>query len=163
MKKLLFRLVFLTILLFVADTVTSQDNLYKRDKRFKPNSIHLNPGTGFPLALYISGFVNYDRILKENLFQSKIHVFGRASFGGIVNWTDESIISLLQAGFFTGNKNSHFEFALGGMYMNTLPNRSRILPSGQLGYRYQKPNGAFVFRSGAGFPELIYLGMGFSF
>lgn len=36
-------------------------------------------------------------------------------------------------------------------------------PAGSIGYRYQKPGGYFVFRTGIGFPEIFYLSLGVAF
>ncbi|MFT6149445.1 MAG: hypothetical protein ACJAUH_002137 [Saprospiraceae bacterium] len=38
-----------------------------------------------------------------------------------------------------------------------------LYPSGTLDYRYQKSNDRFVFRTGAGFPDIIYLSLGVAF
>ena len=151
------------VFLLLANSSVSQYKSVTNKQHFKPNTIHLNPGTGIPIALYVSGFINYDRILKEKLFHRNINLFARASIGGTINWTDESIAALLQTGLFTGNKKSHFEIALGGLYLYTFHNASVFSPSGQIGYRYQKPQGSFVFRSGIGFPELFYIGLGVAF
>lgn len=49
---------------------------------------------------------------------------------------------------------------------NPKPPRSeyqQILPAITIGYRYQKSTGGFLFRTGIGFPEIIYIGLGSSF
>jgi hypothetical protein len=37
------------------------------------------------------------------------------------------------------------------------------LPSGNIGYRFQKPDSNFIFRTGIGWPEALYIGVGVSF
>jgi hypothetical protein len=39
----------------------------------------------------------------------------------------------------------------------------RINPAGNIGYRYQKTNGHFMFRAGLGLPEALYVGIGVVF
>jgi hypothetical protein len=38
-----------------------------------------------------------------------------------------------------------------------------FLPAGFMGYRFQKQNGNVIFRSGFGYPELLYVGVGIAF
>ena len=42
-------------------------------------------------------------------------------------------------------------------------NHTTITPAANIGYRYQKPSGGFVFRTGIGFPDGVYLSLGFAF
>ncbi|MGJ8661126.1 MAG: hypothetical protein ACSHXL_03745 [Bacteroidota bacterium] len=44
-----------------------------------------------------------------------------------------------------------------------MKNSKRIFPSVSVGYRSQKPQKNYVFRTGIGWPEAIYVGWGFSF
>ena len=41
--------------------------------------------------------------------------------------------------------------------------KTLIIPAGAIGYRFQKPGGKFVFRTGIGFPESLYLSLGLCF
>ncbi len=46
----------------------------------------------------------------------------------------------------------------------TMPKRAEYfipIPSGSVGYRFQKPEGGLMFRIGVGFPEVVYLGVGY--
>ena len=38
-----------------------------------------------------------------------------------------------------------------------------ILPAFGIGYRFQKPTGGIIFRTGISLPEAIYLSLGYSF
>ena len=42
-------------------------------------------------------------------------------------------------------------------------NNSTILPVISTGYRFQKPKGGLVFRTGIGYPEGVYLSLGYAF
>ena len=67
------------------------------------------------------------------------------------------------------NKQKHFEasFGLGldqSRYLHSTGFRYiEFAPIFNIGYRFQVPDESYVFRSGIGFPELIYLGFGMSF
>lgn len=84
----------------------------------------------------------------------------------------------------TGKNNGHFEFNIGVASLLDLeeydrdyeayiegwttsePHKSdyrKITPSVGAGYRFQKPDGKFVFRTGYAFPEFVYLSVGFCF
>lgn len=64
----------------------------------------------------------------------------------------------------TGAKNSHMEVGLGFTILNdNYYNDNSLYPAGNVGYRFQKAGGHFVFRAGAGFPETTYLSFGVSF
>lgn len=39
----------------------------------------------------------------------------------------------------------------------------KLYPAGTFGYRYHKPDGILMFRTGVGFPEIAYLGIGLAF
>ena len=92
----------------------------------------------------------------------------------------------LSATALTGSKNNHFEMNLGASSFfdrlnydigvsNSMiivggsgitPPKSDyrfIRPTGAIGYRFQKPGGHFVFRTGIGFPDVVYLSLGFCF
>ena len=71
----------------------------------------------------------------------------------------------------TGKRNSHFELS-GGAYIKFLHyqisntesvSETSTKPSLTIGYRYQKPKGGFMFRTGFSIPETIYVGLGYSF
>ncbi|GEM_PF-2316273 len=42
-------------------------------------------------------------------------------------------------------------------------NLSSVYPAAAIGYRYQKPKGGFVFRTGLGWVDGIYLSFGSAF
>ena len=58
----------------------------------------------------------------------------------------------------TGPNNHHLEFNLGLTYMSDVS--STVTPLATVGYRYQKPNGHFLFRIGGGWPENVFLSLG---
>jgi hypothetical protein len=79
-------------------------------------------------------------------------------------WNFTSTLSTL-----IGRKSSHMEIGGGVLYTYNLYYkkfqpliRDRHL-AGNLGFRYQKPGGNFLFRTGIGWPEFTYLSFGICF
>ncbi len=51
-------------------------------------------------------------------------------------------------------------------HMEPTPEKSnyvRLSPVGSLGYRFQKPEGGILFRTGLGYPEGVFIGIGVGF
>jgi hypothetical protein len=68
----------------------------------------------------------------------------------------------LEGGHILGRWNSHFEMAL-GIHIDVTGSTELFPVGGLLAYRYQKPQGSFVFRTGMGFPNAIFISLGFCF
>ena len=92
------------------------------------------------------------------------HIFSLGLGGGYI-WTESgNLISLGYKGI-AGNKNNHLDFQLCiGALTSISEGNPRILtyPLIGLGYRYQKPSGKFMFRSGISTAGLS-LGLGYFF
>ena len=122
------------------------------------NVIHGSLGVG-PV---ISATAFYEHIFLQPASR-KMAVYARGGFGGMaVLLADNSRYVLIQGGIITGRKSSHFEAALGAVYLfdNDLEGYA---PALSVGYRLQKPGSHFMFRTGLGFPEDVYVGIGVSF
>jgi len=80
---------------------------------------------------------------------------------------DRHFMPSVRLGLITGKKiKHHFEVMGGGGLLYTRPigkSAGMIWPAFNLGYRYQVPEQGFVFRTGVGFPEFLYVGFGISF
>ena len=124
---------------------TSQQEMEPRK-----NSIHLIPGTG---VFWVTGTLAYERRLQKRTFL-------RAG-AGIVEGNDSGQHLFVQYGFILGAKNHHFEISVGpALIISDL----RSIPfSGAAGYRFQKPDGWFVFKAGAAWPEMYFLSFGVAF
>ena len=107
-----------------------------------------------------------------NISNSK---FFRVDFFGASNTSLFSIRGGLLTGY---DKRNHFEANIGLGLANVVEeaysgfygsggssgsNYRAIYPVGNIGYRFQVPNKNFVFRTGVGFPELLYVGFGVAF
>jgi hypothetical protein len=83
----------------------------------------------------------------------------RLGFGFQGNLGGEGNVFLGGVNMLTGSKNSHFEVGLGWMALID----EASLPLLSAGYRFQKPGGRFVFRTGVGFIEGLYCSLGTAF
>jgi hypothetical protein len=68
----------------------------------------------------------------------------------------------IEGGVLIGRRNSYFEFT-GGWHYGISEWYDFIPVGGSAGYRFQKPGGHFIFRTGIGYTEGIYAGIGLSF
>lgn len=138
--------------------------------QLKKNSIFGNVGILPVVAASIS--ISYDRSLFST--QNKTDYRAKLSIGFMGALGDTYSYQSLAAGLLTGKRNSHFElFGGAALYQYTpvklpggiLPEDSSIgiFPVGNIGYRYQKPDGGFIFRAGVGFPDMGYVGLGVAF
>lgn len=123
----------------------------------KNNIIHISVGT--PLA---NGTVFYDRIIYQNSEKGNVAIFARAGYGMYSNWAVVGQSWLLQTGFFLGGEYANFEFSMGAMTEDKYSDKFLRL-SGSAGLRLQRPGGKMMFRCGLGYPEAIYVGLGFCF
>lgn len=63
-----------------------------------------------------------------------------------------------------GRKTSHPEFNLGIKYIIDKAGKDNtLLPLLYAGYRYENPEGRFIFRIGIAFPSIFNLGIGYKF
>lgn len=161
----------ISIILFLLICLNSigQDNNQK--KEFTNNTIYITAGTVIAAG---GANINYERnILRvDNGFLSSLWV--KAGGGVWFNWEDSGSQYSVSAIGLSGRKNNHFEYSLGvtGLYngfsynlgnvdyiagrRSTEPTKweyTDIWPIASLGYRYQKPNGHFVFRTGFVIPQ----------
>ncbi len=166
----------LIFLLFLAGSspVFSQEveeNPYSAETHLKKNSVFGNLGIMVPLVAG-SASISYDRSIfntqDDTDIRGKISIGYLSVFGGPYNFQSLTI------GLLTGKRNNHFELFAGAALNQHSPSSSPgdtfqekssigIFPAGNIGYRFQKPGGWFIFRTGIGFPDLGYLGFGVAF
>lgn len=114
------------------------------------------------LALYADMTFSYERIL---VAEDKFQIGGQIGLGGYAVWGAGGYKVSPRAVMLVGGGNSHLETTLGTNFfvLGDLEGYKPFIPAGSIGYRYQKPDGGFVFRSAVGFREFIQLGIGYSF
>lgn len=151
--------------------VTAQSDLSKNDIKYK-NSIQASAGM---IPFWGAAQVSYERILVN--YNSKIiYAFGLgATYGTWFEWTGGGPYVAISAKTLLFRGNHHFEATIGQSALietkhededenNKNPWEApyfRATISG--GYRYQKPDGRLIIRTGIGYPEAIYLGVGLAF
>lgn len=144
------------------DLIYANSDLYPQLELIEPetlfNAIYGSIGIG-GIATYM-GY--YERILGEKNKNTHLATFLRVGYGGYTQLGVGGPIFLAEAGFITGAQNAHFEGALG---INSFisGDLQGITPAGSIGYRWQKTGRNFIFRTGAGYPEALYIGLGLSF
>lgn len=135
-----------------------QDSMKVSEKLYPKNVIHGSVGT---LLIGFTASVFYDRILSESENGSKFSTFMRLGYQENIFLFTQGRAFTLEGGMLTGRNFGHFEAALGISYLQNGVDFFR--PAFSVGYRGQQPNGNFMFRTGLGFPELAYFGIGLAF
>ena len=162
MKQNLTKIAFTFYLIFLlgnsmnSQTTSSDNNI----KLLKKNIFHVSLA---PDVAYNAVHVFYDRIIYE---KNNIAVFARVGYGG---WhtllVTRGTIAVGQGGILIGSQNGRFEAAIGLGYMKQTEYSSehnKTVPAINIGYRSQKRDKHFVFRTGIGYPEGIYAGFGYA-
>ena len=145
------------------------------------NAIYVTGGVA--MGTFIAG--NYERMLWGNRLPVIQSVYLKGGIGKInIEAFGFFVSSKLKAttyagalGMLVGGRSSFFDVSMGAVYLNGTETWESIFSSTTLqtksfqeatfamsmGYRYQKPGGNFVFRTGAGWPELLYISLGICF
>ena len=125
------------------------------ESELKKNSIHASIGT---VILYSTINCYYDRVIfekgrnKKNLGLLRL---GYGWFGGIENDGQQYMLQ-------SGIQREYFEGLL-GFSIRPQDGDEALKPAISVGFRWQKPNKSFLFRTGIAYPESLYLGVGFAF
>ena len=167
--RVLFIFALLSNLMFAqADEADEQSMLRK-------NSISLSFGS----AILINGLgMNYQRVIPKTGYYYSLSA-GANFFQIDFFRTETHSVIFISNGIITGlDQRNHFEANIGlgwdqvnkssssGFYGgggSSASQYSQFIPVGNIGYRFQAPNKDFVFRTGIGLPELLYVSFGFSF
>ncbi len=160
------RLLVLVLILAASNITFSQSENTDLKNSLNCNNISLNIGS----ALIINGIgLKYERLIPRKkvyyTLMGGVH-FNRINFFGV----EDHLTIYFSNGLITGiNKQKHFEASLGlgldkyRFHYSRDFRYSEFAPIFNIGYRFQAPDESYVFRSGIGFPELLYLGFGLSF
>jgi hypothetical protein len=156
--------IFLIIFLLLSTLCFGQQNEYDSIKpKNNKSSFYLSLGI---LPIYLSAVANYEIMLVERpdkFFKNSGIRFG----GGVFTfWEDYGAAVVATYTSITGKGGNHLEFGFGATYLKYLSYDAEdwaILPAGNIGYRFTKPSSNFIFRTGIGFPEGVYIGFGFRF
>lgn len=161
----------LIILLILYTSVYAQDS--PRDSlntELKKNAVFITGGT----LLFMGAVnINYERKVHNNQ-SDNLSLWLKTGYGFYYHYDVGSPLLNFRIGLtmIKGAYDKHFELSLG--YMNFHGKATRWYDSfhliygnhalaGSIGYRYQKPDGKFIFRTGLGYPETLYVSVGFCF
>ena len=156
-------LIILSVLL--SKTLSAQD--LKTDSialKMHSNAIYGSIGVNLEVlgVAWFTTTLYYERMFQKNAQKSNVSTFLRAGYGGMAGWDETSSYILAQLGLLTGLKKHHLEASIGAVV--SLNSYYDIFPvSGNIGYRMQKAQGHFIFRTGLAWPETFYIGIGGSF
>ncbi|PWH85355.1 hypothetical protein [Brumimicrobium oceani] len=160
MKKILSVILFAT---FLMTNVNAQKEI-SIPGELNNNSIYVNAGY---LFVYATLNVNYERIIKQHIWNKNISSFGRVGVGVFENWGGDGGYTMVQIGLLTGENNHHLEISAGfSLDVPRIGWSDEPLGhpfAGNIGWRFQKPDKNLIIRSGFGVPEGIYFGIGVSF
>lgn len=175
-----------TLLLFIhlalvcyAVKVSGQDSLKTQPR----NVIYANVGT---LGLWLTTSANYERQLLSTDTKYYATYYMRACGGVFATWGANGPYGSLSLQGVYGKEKAHLELGLGlaalydqSSYKNDVSNANEHdqanepeplkkdytywTPAASVGYRYQRPTGGFVFRTGIGFPDGAYVSIGLAF
>jgi hypothetical protein len=150
---------------------------------YNKNTIYVTAGT---FGILGGANLNYERYILKTNKAILSSLWLRAGGGYWYEWTDYGPQYYISAVGLLGRKNSHLEYGLGitslydkvsydislknynGGYGNgVLPTKwdhTDFYPIFNIGYRYQKPQGHFIFRTGVVIPSAaIYFSLGVVF
>jgi hypothetical protein len=139
------------------------------------NSIYISAGS---YIILMDANINYERMVIRLGRKKAISLFLRAGFGKWASWTSGGTGGILGANlmFLTGS--SHIEAGFGAVALfnkemyemdlkfeppASIKENMIYSPCINIGYRYQKPGGHFIFRAGISYPEGVYGALGVAF
>ena len=120
------------------------------------NSVQISGGFLLIVAS-ASGF--YERVIGHN----NLAYFARAGVGTLNVWGAKGNFVMTEGGILTHATAKHHLEAAAGINFLFGDFEGGVMPSMSVGYRNQKPGGHFVFRTGLGYFQGIYVGLGYSF
>ena len=116
-------------------------------------------GTFGGALIFYSATIHLEHVFSKKKKKENTTIFGRFGFGVATGLVQVNYISI-NGGIYAGANNWPIELSAGFGY---LLNEKFVFPMISFGWRFQKPNESFIFRTGIGFPEGLYLSVGFRF
>ena len=158
--------IFITTALIIVFNSLVQAQAERKDSLkadLNKNSLNLSLGPGGIIILLVPAHVSYERLFQGKVFGSRNSTIVDFGVGGASHWEGVSPFIISRFGILTGSGRRHFEAKVGACFFFAGDMQNMLLPSGSIGYRKQKPGGHFIFRTGIGFPDALYVSLGFSF
>lgn len=143
--------------------VHSQDVIHiDLDMSLKKNAIYGSVGWEI---FSVSASAYAERIVGQGIESWGAETFVRLGLIGLAGASDGNVLAIDGGLLIPGLSRSKYgllEVAAG--WHPTLNGEVDFPPvGGTVAYRYQKPQGHFIFRFGVGIPEIMFAGIGFSF
>ena len=168
MKKNLLNLLFilLTSSLALAQPYEGKNKKESNNKQILKNNINFGLGYGI---IAINAHTTFQRLKAHKKIYSAWSL--GLNYLNVTFFSDDYVfIPTLRFGIITGiDKKHHFEINAGpqllvGLYKDGFDFAASEFDFGfNIGYRQQKPQDSKIFRAGVGYPELLYVGLGYSF
>ena len=171
MKKNLLSLLFVLLTSSLA-LAQPYEGKYKNKKESNNKQLlninNINFGLGYGI-IAINANTTFQRLKAHKKIYSTWSV--GLNYLNITFFSDDHVfIPSLRFGIITGiDKKHHFEINVGphllvGMYNDRFDLATSEFDFGfNIGYRKQKPQDSKIFKAGVGYPELLYVALGFSF
>lgn len=171
MKKNTIILLFVSVLFTCSSYAQQSSSLMVNEQLLKKNAFYVNVGSSF-----IFNDVNF--VYERNFFHQNYSYYNLQIGFGLMEaaWGPTYQQFTVCPSWLFGKDKNHMELNLGVTvsydfdgYRHSHPssltffNYLEAFPAAYLGYRYQKPEGKFLFRVGIGFPEQIGVGVGWCF
>ena len=148
----------ITVLFIVSHSLVSaqQEKIDTLKMSLNKHSINLSYGI-------LSASLSYESLFQGKVFGSRNSTIVDYGLGGLAHWDGASPFINSRFGILTGRGRRHFEAKVGACFFFAGDMQNMLLPSGSIGYRKQKPGSHFIFRTGIGFPDALYVSWGVSF
>lgn len=151
---MLFRKIALIVTLFLCCHSLLQAQSIEQ-QQLRKNNVYLDA----TIAIFTQVSINYERQIHSG---EKVTWYGRFGVGEAAQLSGESGAGGLGAiTMLTGKKNGHLELNIGAFVGKNL-NNTFMHPLINIGYRYQKPKGGFIFRANVGIIG-VGLSLGYAF
>jgi len=161
-KSLLF-ICFISLLTEVSAQSNIEETLTRDSVKISSQKNLLYGGIGTAL-LYFPAYIYYERQLQEGLLRSKFSSFMTVGTGAAAHWEGASQYVALRFGLLLGERKHRLETSFGASYFYHGDMKDAIIPiSFTIGYRSMMPFRRFVFRTGIGWPESLYVSWGVRF
>lgn len=148
------KLIFLLSLVFTCitrTTISYSQSDYRNSFMLNADIVPTGWGLGYAPAVF------YERILVKP-FPGKAMPFVRAGYS---TFFGANHIFIGQLGIVTNTSKHRLEFSLGACSLVERGKSPEGFLSGNIGYRLHKTGSRWMFRTGIGFPEFLYVGFGY--
>lgn len=135
--------------------ILAQDPLIEEESKLLSNSIYGVVGIS---GAWVTASGYYERIINPKYNESNTHLFIRVGYVAAGGFAVGEHIAI-EGGLLIGKGNSYFE--LGAGWHKAISKWYDFVPlGGSIGYRYMKPQGHLIFRTGLSYIEGLYAGIG---